>query len=102
MCRKKKSTTREGSESKQELLMLSFFYLSEFSVRDFLIAVEGDKFKVCLSIEVFYSVSEKDPSISVTSLQEGKSCSLMRCERRKKGFPRARVKMLFLISEIKF
>jgi hypothetical protein len=54
---------QQGSESKQELLMLSFFLLKRVSLRDFLRAVEGDKFKVCLSIEDFYSISEKDPSI---------------------------------------
>jgi hypothetical protein len=53
MCRKKENSTR-GEESKQELLMLSFL----LSVRDFLMAANGDKFS--------YFASVKNPSIPVT------------------------------------
>lgn len=92
------------------------FLLNFFSLRDFLMAGASDKFKVCLSIEVFF-----------LSLHNGSEKFLFRRRRKsihfchilaegimfayakraaaatEKGFSSEKeVKMLFLISEIKF
>ena len=63
--------------------MLSFLLKRIFLVRDFLMAVEGDKFKVCLSIEVIVIPRAKNIHPFLSYPGEGESC----CE--KKGFPQS-------------